>query len=67
MTNNETYFSKADLGRRWGVKPQTVNNWERRHPEFPPVAFRLGNGNIPVYELADVQRYEKLKGLMKGE
>lgn len=64
---NEQYFTKADMGRRWGVSPQRINNWEHRHPEFPQPVFRLGNGNIPVYTLEDVERYERVKGLKKGE
>lgn len=60
------YFSKADLGRRWNVKPQAVNNWEKRHSDFPPVIFRLGNGMIPVYEIEDVKKYEQARGLNKG-
>lgn len=60
---DQQYVSKADLAKRWGVSAQSINNWEKRYPGFPPEAFRVGNGRIPVYEMADVLEYEKRRNL----
>jgi type I restriction enzyme M protein len=35
MSALQGLMSRADVARAAGVLPQAVNNWERRHPDFP--------------------------------
>jgi len=54
-----TLYSKADLARRWGVTRQVVNNWEKRHNDFPDPVMHVHDGSLPLYLLEDVVQYEK--------
>lgn len=56
------------MAERWGVTRQTVNNWIARHDDFPePIEGLITKtAKTPnVYPLHEVERYEKVKELLK--
>lgn len=60
---SQEYFSKGDLGRRWGISVQNVGHWEKRHPPFIPESFRVGKGRIPIYHIHDILAYEARRNI----
>jgi predicted DNA-binding transcriptional regulator AlpA len=52
-------ITKADMAKRWGVSRQVVHNWSKRHEDFPQPVDRIGM--TPVFSIADVERYEKMR------
>lgn len=59
-----TLYSKADLARRWGVTRQVVNNWEKRHNDFPDPVMHVHGGSLPLYLHEDAVEYEKKRDLV---
>jgi hypothetical protein len=59
----ERLFTKVDLGMRWGVSRQVVNNWSKRHEDFPAPVQYVSNGAIPLYKESDIRKYEEKRGL----
>lgn len=60
----EKLYTKVDLGIRWGVSRQVVNNWSNRRNDFPePIQF-VSNGVIPIYTESSILAYEKMRGIV---
>lgn len=59
----EKLYTKVDIGLRWGVTRQVVNNWSKRREDFPQPVQYVSNGAIPLYLESDVKRYEEKRGL----
>lgn len=60
--------TQMSLAERWNVSRQTVANWARRHSDFPEEVEGIieQTAKTPkLYAMADVERYEKLRGLSK--
>ncbi len=55
------------LAARWGMSPQTLENWRSSRPRKGPDYIKLGDGRsaIVVYRIADVILYER-KHRIKG-
>lgn len=53
--------TKADIARRWGVSRAAVRQREERNvnKNFPKPIGYVYNGNLAIYDLEDVKRYEK--------
>lgn len=61
----QTVQSLAD---RWRVNRNVVVNWSQRHNDFPkPINGIIAETkkNKKVYALCDIEKYEKLRGLLK--
>ncbi len=54
------FVSTGDLVKRWKYTRQGINVLAKR-PDFPPVAFRVNNDRLPVWELAAIEAFEKGK------
>lgn len=54
--------TKTDLSKRWGVSVQRLNNWAKRHDDFPPRIEGIMSGETLVYGESDVKHYEKTRG-----
>lgn len=52
------YVSTGDLVKRWKYTRQGVNVLAKK-PEFPPPAFKINDGRLPVWELAAIEEYER--------
>lgn len=52
------YVSTGDLVKRWKYTRQGVNTLAK-NPAFPPPAFRINLGRLPVWELAAIEEFEK--------
>lgn len=61
--NGIQLVSASDIAVRWGVSRQTVNNRKKRDNAFPSAVSNAGNGYFKFYLLADIEQYEKLKGI----
>ncbi len=60
--------TQMSLSKRWGVSRQMVANWAHRHDDFPKEIEGIiaKTSKTPkVYAIADVEKYEKLRGLIK--
>lgn len=63
----ETLYSKVDLGTRWGVSRQLVNNWSKRREDFPAPAQFVSNGAIPLYSESSIKLYEEKRGIKAND
>jgi len=59
----EKLYTKVDLGIRWGVSRQVVNNWSNRREDFPAPVQYVSNGAIPLYLESDIKLYEEKRGI----
>ncbi|MCY9090923.1 hypothetical protein [Bacillus mojavensis] len=57
-------LTKSDMATRWSVTRQVVNNWSKRHADFPPEVSRVDNGRLPLYLESDIEKYEKARDLV---
>jgi len=55
-------YTKTDLAKRWNVSLARLNNWEKRHDDFPPRVEGVIAGDLTVYGNVDVQQYERARG-----
>lgn len=58
-TRSVVLASAADVGRRFGVERNVVNNWARRDPSFPPEVTHVSRN--PVYDLYEVEAWYRAK------
>lgn len=63
----EKLFTKVDLGIRWGVSRQVVNNWSTRREDFPAPSQYVSNGAIPLYSESLIKLYEEKRGIKIDE
>lgn len=63
----EKLFTKVDLGIRWGVSRQVVNNWSKRNEDFPAPVQSVSNGAIPIYLESDIKLYEEKRGIKPND
>jgi hypothetical protein len=56
-------LTKSDMATRWQVSRQVVNNWSKRHFDFPKEVVRVDNGRLPLYFESDVAAYENNRKL----
>jgi hypothetical protein len=63
----EKLFTKVDLGIRWGVSRQVVNNWSTRREDFPAPAQYVSGGAIPLYLESSIKLYEEKRGILINE
>jgi len=61
-----TLLALKDIAERHGVELRVVDNWKRRHPDFPKPIMTVSGGYIPLYLLEDVERYEERHGRRSG-
>lgn len=59
----EKLYTKVDIGLRWGVTRQVVNNWSKRREDFPKPIQHVSNGAIPLYLESDIKNYEEKRGI----
>lgn len=59
----EKLFTKVDLGIRWGVSRQVVNNWSNRKEDFPAPYQYVSKGTIPLYTESSIKLYEEKRGI----
>jgi hypothetical protein len=52
------FLSTGDLVTRWKYTRQGINLMAKK-PKFPPPAFRLNNGRLPVWELSAIEAFER--------
>lgn len=52
------FITFAGLAKRWECVRMTVENRMRKDPNFPR-AYVLPGGRIRLFDLADVERYER--------
>ncbi|CAF1897176.1 hypothetical protein NRS6185_03774 [Bacillus subtilis] len=57
-------LTKSDMATRWSVTRQVVNNWSKRHADFPSEVTRVDNGRLPLYLESDIEKYEKARDLV---
>lgn len=57
-------LTKSDMAVRWSVTRQVVNNWSKRHTDFPSEVTRVDNGRLPLYLESDIEKYEKARDLV---
>lgn len=63
-------FTKQDLAERWGKSIQLINNWGRRHSDFPEKFSGIliqdqGEHTRGFYPAYAVYKYEKTRGLVE--
>lgn len=63
----EKLFTKVDLGIRWGVTRQVVNNWSKRREDFPQPLQYVSNGAIPLYSESSIKLYEEKRGIKTND
>lgn len=54
------------LSERWGVTPEAVNTWRKRHTNFPKEIHGIvaqTKGSRRLFPLYEVRRYEQERGL----
>ena len=54
------YVSTGDLRTRWKYTRQGINQLMKK-TDFPEPIFYLNNGRLPVWELSDIEAFEKGK------
>jgi hypothetical protein len=59
----ERVLTQRDLSDRWEVSRQVVNNWSKRHEDFPKPDQFVSSGTIALYLESDVKKYEKKRGI----
>jgi hypothetical protein len=59
-------FTKGELSKRWNVSINRLNNWEKRHDDFPPRISGIMAGSTVVYASSDVKAYEDSRGGAEG-
>ena len=52
------YLGTGDLCDRWRYTRQGIALLIKRR-DFPPPAFRINRGRVPVWRLADIKIYER--------
>jgi hypothetical protein len=52
------FLDVGDLGERWKVSRQTIENWIRNDPDFPP-AYRFADSRVRKFTEPDVETYER--------
>lgn len=56
------------LAARWGMSPQTLENWRSKKPRKGPDYIKLGEAKsaIVVYRVADIVLYERRHKIRGG-
>lgn len=58
------FYTTQALAERWGLKDRRlVNNWSKRHEDFPKPVQGLIKGGGPYYPLYEIVRYEEKRGM----
>ena len=65
MTIRQDTLTTQQLADRWGISPQTLENWRSQGKGPKYVKLGAGGSSPVVYRLADVEKYER-KNLQGG-